>query len=67
MYLVSPQAVAKLGDGSPASGMGVKVVASVNNGKQLLHDAIITSEVGTGRVTATIAVPKHAKCLKITV
>ncbi len=61
------QAVAKLGDGSPATSVGVRVIASINNEKQLLHDNVITSTDEDGLVTASIEIPTNAKCLKLTV
>ena len=57
----------KFGDGSPATGVGVRVVASINNEKQLLHDDIITSTDEDGLVTTNIEIPANAKCLKLTV
>ncbi len=60
------QAVAKLGDGSPATSVGVRVIASINN-KYLLHDNVITSTDEDGLVTASIEIPTYAKCLKLTV
>ena len=59
--------MAKLGDGSPATSVGVRVIASINNEKDVLHDDVITSSSDSGSITATFAVPKNANCLKLIV
>ena len=61
------QALARLADGSPASGVDVRVRATINNDQGLLFDDVMVSRAEDGLVTTSIPVPPEANCLKISV
>lgn len=62
---MSIQAVASLGDGSPADGVGVAVTVTINNGARVIFDDVVNSTAGS--VSALISVPLDTNCMKITV
>ncbi len=59
------QALASLGDGSLANGVGVTVHVATNNGANVIFNDVITS-VG-GAINAVISVPLDTNCMKISV
>jgi hypothetical protein len=61
------QALAQLADGSVASGVPVKVKVTINNDVTTLFEDELLSEEEEGAVSLDIAVPAHAKCMKISV
>ena len=65
--LLSFQALAQLADGSVASGVGVMVKVTINNDVTTLFEDELLSENEEGAVSLDIAVPAHAKCMKISV
>ena len=65
--LLSFQALAQLADGSVASGVGVMVKVTINNDVTTLFEDELLSGNEEGAVSLDIAVPAHAKCMKISV
>ena len=61
------QAVAQLADGSVASGVGVMVKVTINNDVTTLFEDELLSQGEGGAISLDIAVPTHAKCMKISV
>ncbi|XP_064400639.1 C3 and PZP-like alpha-2-macroglobulin domain-containing protein 8 [Halichondria panicea] len=57
------KALASLGDGSLANGVGVTVHVATNNGANVIFNDVITS-VG-GAINAVISVPLDTNCMKI--
>ena len=56
-----------LADDSPATGVPVRVTATINNDQRVLHDDPVTSNQADGSIAFPILVPSDANCLKITV
>ena len=61
------QALAQLADGSVAGSVPVMVKVTINNDVATLFEDELLSEEEEGTISLDIAVPTHAKCMKISV
>lgn len=61
------QALAQLADGSVATGVKVRVMATINNGGRTIFDDTLFSGAVGGAISQDIFVPSDTRCMKISV